>query len=98
MKALVALLAVLLLTACGGWEGKGVITEKTHSAPYSWTQMICASFNAQGVCTVWVPVIHQVPEAWGFKVRDRGGDIHDVEADKKTWDAAKPGDKYDNTP
>jgi hypothetical protein len=96
MRRLGVIAALCLALAGCGWEGRGVIMEKTHTGSYTWSQMICSAYNGQGVCTVWVPMIHTEPESWGYQVMDNGGDKHSVTVEKADWDKARVGDDYDN--
>lgn len=93
-----AALLLLLLTACAGWEGKGIVVEKTHRSGYDYTTMQCTAYTAKGTCSVWMPIVHHVPEAWGYKVQDsKDGQVHEVAASQDDWETHKVGDHYDNT-
>lgn len=93
----VVLLALsVLLTACG-WQGTGVIVEKTYSEAYSYISFICSSYNAQGMCVVQVPITNYVPESYGYNVREDGtGKIHSVTTSHHDWSTHNVGDPFDN--
>lgn len=86
MKAKLAavLLAVLVLTGCG-WEGTGVVVERTHKDSYRSMVLVGK-----------VPIMRTVPEKWGYKVRDTTGKIHDVEVNYQYWSTHGVGTKFDN--
>jgi uncharacterized lipoprotein NlpE involved in copper resistance len=86
------LLAVLALAGCEDPPESGTVTEKTHKGAYSWVQMVCAAYN-KGVCTVQVPVVHNVPESWGLCLRsqDKKGCR---EVPPETWSRYKVGEMY----
>lgn len=50
---LISALAVCL-TACGHHLDHGIVVGKQYSAPYTYLEMVCASYNNSGSCTVSV--------------------------------------------
>lgn len=96
MWAGLLVLAVLVLTGCG-WQGTGVVTEKTFSPAYDYMSFICGSYNTQGICTVQVPITNHVPESYGYKIREDGtGKIHDVTVNYEYWRTHDVGTTFDN--
>lgn len=97
-KSMVAVLLALtvLLTACG-WQGTGVVVEKTYSPAYDYISFICSSYNAQGVCVVQMPITNHVSESYGYKVREDGtGKIHHVSVNYDYWSTHDVGTQFDN--
>src|SRR5689334_4999400 len=91
LTAALALLSVLLLSACG-WNGTGTLVEKGHAAAYDTFYMQCTAFNAQGMCTVQVPYYYTVPESWSLLIKDtKDNKDHWVSVDKPFWDSVKEG-------
>jgi hypothetical protein len=80
----ILLLAVLVLTGCG-WQGAGVVVEKTHRNSYTYLTLVGK-----------VPVMQRAPESWGYKVRDNKGEIHDVNVNREYWDTHGVGTSFDN--
>lgn len=65
-KFLVLLLAasLLFITACTKVPDRGIVTAHDYSP--RWMQMVCASYNSKGLCTVYMPRWH--PEKWHILV------------------------------
>ena len=96
-KLLIAALlcfTLILLTGCG-WKGQGVVVEKTHSDSYMVPRMQCMSYN-KGVCTGWLTVYDYIPEAWGYRVKDSKGEVHQVSTSRSDWEAHRVGDHFNN--
>lgn len=81
----ILLLAVLLLTGCG-WQGTGVVIEKTHRDRHTGLML---------VGKVMVPTTY--PESWGYKVREDGtGEIREVSVNHEYWESHDVGTRFDN--
>lgn len=91
LAALTALF-VLVLTACSSIDS-GTVTDKHHRDGYYYTQMICASYNAQGLCTVHVPIQHYQPPTWRLDLRE-GEEEGWVYVSEGTYAATEIGDRY----
>jgi len=91
----ILLLALMVLTGCG-WQGTGVVVEKTYSPGYDYVMFMCSAYNAQGICTVQMPLIQHQPDSYGYVVRDSEGKTHDMTTSKQEWDAHSVGDLFDN--
>lgn len=59
----------LLLSACSSISS-GIITDKVSEPGHYWTTQQCVSYNAKGVCTVWMPQTHYDDPDWRFDIRD----------------------------
>lgn len=70
---LLAVAFVALLTACSPISS-GTITDKTHYAGYHSTTYMCASYNAQGMCSVQVPITTWNPDTFKFNISQDGED------------------------
>lgn len=93
MKRLVLLVA-LLLAGCSDPPESGVVTSKEYHAAYTWVQMMCSAFDPKtGVCTVWMPITHYVPERWALCLR-AGDDEGCRDVEKRTWDEFQVGEYY----
>ena len=92
VKAVLASLAVLALAGCG-WNGEGVVVEKTHHDAYWYSTVVCIP---SGKATVCIPQQQYAPESWGYGVRDSKGETHDVSTSREDWEAHKVGDRFDN--
>jgi len=88
----VLLLAVLTLTGCSAIDS-GEITKKEFTPSYTYTSIMCASYSAKGICTVWLPITNRVADRWKFdlKARDKTGWVNVSQA---TYDAYRVGDVY----
>lgn len=84
---------LLLLTGCEDPPETGIITEKTHRGAYTSVQQVCAAYGNNGICTVYVPVIHHVPESWGLCLRNRDK-VGCREVPRETWDRYQVGGTY----
>lgn len=97
MRARLSLILLLLLTLAGcGWQGQGVVAEKTFSEGYDYYTFQCSSWDSKGNCIMQMPIFHHVPDSYGYKIRDSNGDIHDVATTKGDWESHKVGDHFDN--
>jgi hypothetical protein len=75
----------LVLTACG-WQGKGVVVEKTHRDSYTQLTLVGK-----------VPIMQTYPESWGYKVREDGtGEIREVSVNYEYWNTHDVGTRFDN--
>lgn len=92
LKILFATL-ILALAGCGDPPETGIVTEKTHKAAYSWVQMVCAAYGKNGICTVYVPVTHHVPESWGLCLRNQD-EVGCREVPEGTWNQYQVGEMY----
>lgn len=94
MKRLVLLVA-LLLAGCSDPPESGVVTSKElYHAAYTWVQMMCSAFDPKtGMCTVWMPITHYVPERWALCLR-AGDDEGCRDVEKRTWDEFQVGEYY----
>ncbi|MEU9357073.1 hypothetical protein AB0D35_02970 [Streptomyces sp. NPDC048301] len=106
LSALVAIpVAALVLTACGGGEVHGTITEKEHKpARTTWTtepvkKRQCTTTRKNGkskescrsVKTGTKRVSHRKPECWQIELDD---DAHELCISKSKWDKVRVGDKW----
>lgn len=80
----ILLLALLVLTGCG-WQGTGVVVEKTHRDSYTTVILVGK-----------VPVPDTVPESWGYVIRDTTGETHDVDVNYEYWSTHDVGSAFDN--
>jgi hypothetical protein len=92
MRAVAVAVLVLLAAACST-PSSGEVVAKDHRAPYSWTQMVCSAYGKNGVCSVWVPIVHNEPECWQLKLRS-GSDRWDTCTTKTEWDEIAVGDSW----
>ncbi|HEY6074340.1 MAG TPA: hypothetical protein VIV15_13365, partial [Anaerolineales bacterium] len=83
----------LTLVACSAPD-HGTVVEKKYHESYNWMQMVCAAYGQNGICTVYVPVEHHVPERWELCLRD-GDDEGCREVDQVTYHKYNVGDYYD---
>lgn len=84
---------VLLLTACSGISS-GTVIEKHYEGPYTYSTQQCAGYNANGGCTVWIPIFHHVDEQWVVTLENKEGDKGTVEVEKKDYDSIEIGTIY----
>lgn len=93
---LVALITVALLggllTGCSSAPASGTVTARHYSAPYDWTQMMCASYGKYG-CQVYMPVQEHQDASWSITLTN-GQQTGDVDVDERTWDRIRVGDHY----
>ena len=94
MKRLLAILslALLLVSGCSPPD-HGTVVEKRHHDAYTWVQLVCAAYGKGGVCSVYVPITHYVPESWELCLRD-GDDTGCRNVDHDTYDHYRVGDFY----
>jgi len=92
---LILAFAALLLTACG-WQGTGIVTDKTHTDGYWYTTMMCSAYDAKGNCTLMLPQQNYVPDYWYVDVTDSSGAKHSVSVEQGYWNGVKTGDSFDN--
>lgn len=76
-----AALIVATMSACSTIEA-GEVVDKEFEPSHSWVQMMCSSYSSKGICTVWVPITHQVPDSWSLELRqgERAGSVRVSEA------------------
>lgn len=89
---LVLVAATLFLTACSSISAGRITAKEIHPA-YTWVQNICSGYNAQGVCTVYVPIFHNEPEKYSFDLED-GEKTGWVYVTKSEFDKYEIGDSY----
>lgn len=65
--------------------------DKNYNPSYPVITMMCASYSAQGVCTVWVPITNIIPECWELTLRS-GDKTGSVCVDQKEYDSIQIGD------
>lgn len=87
----VAVLA-LLMVGCSAIDA-GRVTKKTYSPPSSYTTMQCAGYNAQGFCSVYIPVVNYVPEQYTLSL-EAGEETGWAYVDRYTFENTQIGDWY----
>lgn len=92
--ALVA--AMFVLTACSAISSGRITAKVLHPEHYS-TTYICASYNAQGMCTVQVPVQSLVEESYSFDL-ESGEETGWVYVTKEEFEKYEVGDTYAGSP
>lgn len=95
MKAKLAVIvtAALLLVGCSSISS-GYITAKKYQPAYTYTTQQCASYNAKGVCTVWMPMTHHVDEKFKFDIRNDNQENGWVYVSQGEYDHYQIGDYY----
>lgn len=64
MKKVIVALAVLIAAGCSNGPEQGEVRDKSVDPAYTYIQMQCFSYNAQGMCTSQVPIPVYVPEVY----------------------------------
>lgn len=65
MGAGTAILVLLALVGCSSIS-EGTVHDKRHTEGYYYTTYTCAGYNAQGVCSVQVPIMQYVGPSWAL--------------------------------
>jgi len=90
------LIAGLALTASACAEPEsGVVYARYHYDQYQWVQMVCASYNSKGMCTVQIPVIQTEPERWSLGLQN-GDDRGTRSVSEHEYMSCDVGDDYPN--
>jgi hypothetical protein len=82
----------MFLGACAAPES-GVVYGRYHYPTYQWVQMVCASYNAKGLCVVQVPVVQTDPERWSLGLRN-GDDEGQRTVTVREYENCQVGDNY----
>lgn len=93
-KLLAIAAAVLLLSGCSSISS-GYVTKKAHEPAYTYSQMICSGYSSKGYCTIWVPIIHNVPDHWRLDLKN-GDKTGWVYVSPQTFNDIKVGDVYND--
>lgn len=90
-----ALLALLLLAACGARIRAGYVLAKDYRPPSSWTSMECVARNVKtGGCLIQMPVTHAEPPHWRLRLKDDQGHEGWTDVDQPTWNRVEVGAHY----
>jgi hypothetical protein len=92
---LLAAAAVLGFSACGPATDHGDITAKRYSKAYTYWSSQCYSWNAQGQCTMSMPVQNSVPADYDIKVLDEMGTDAWLDVSAEEYGTLRVGDYYD---
>lgn len=103
-RVAVASAALLLLVACGSWEGTGVVVgrrfERAHTEVRQVPQYvsICSGtgsgFHCRQQFVGFSQYIDHVEDRWTLVVQDDEGDMHDVAVDEGTFTATPTGSTF----
>lgn len=93
--AVLTAVLVLLLVACSGITS-GRVTGKHYEEAYYYTTQICSGYNAQGTCSMWVPIINYMDERWVLDLENTQGDTGSVSVDEETYQVTEIGSVYNS--
>lgn len=66
-----ALVALLVLAGCSDPPESGYVEHKQHGDAYTYITMQCAAYDPKTfVCTVYVPIVNNMPATWELCLRD----------------------------
>lgn len=92
LAALALVAAAVILAGCSSISA-GTITNKVAEPGSYVTTQYCASYNKQGVCTVWMPQTTYDDPDWRFDIRD-GDKSGWVYVSQDTFDRYEVGDYF----
>lgn len=84
--------ALVVLSSCSAPE-HGLVIDKKYSAEWSYWDSQCMSYDKQGLCSLKMPILHTVPEAWYLCLRD-GQDEGCRQVDQIDWHKYERGQQY----
>lgn len=98
LTALIAIVALALVTACGPSLSAGKVVQRSYDDPDDWTSLQCISYGKYG-CTAWMPANHHDGPHWYLTLEgipeDGDETIQDnIEVSETYWNTCIEGRKY----
>lgn len=70
-RSLLAGALMLALAGCSEPPESGYVEHKQHAVAYSYVTTYCGAYDAKtGACTVYIPVVNNMPATWELCLRD----------------------------
>lgn len=61
----------IALVGCSEKVTDGMVVDKKYSPQSSYIVQQCSMFDSKGVCTMYTPVTHTIPEKWSVTIQGK---------------------------